>query len=152
MDPSAGLGGLRDTGLQRVNDTFAGAPQAIQEQFARRGMAKSGKVGQAILGSEARRYGALAGFENDFLSRILEEQQYGLSLAERLLSQNFESETTGSQTIPGNMLGGAVGGGLETLAYMLMRNGGRNGSRGGWTGAAGDGTLFPSGGGGWGYA
>jgi hypothetical protein len=130
-DPEAGLSGVRDQLLQRTNDTFAGAAPAIQKSFARRGMAKSGKVASAIGGSELQRYRALAGAENDFSNTVVGERSRGLQMLYSLLGLDMESESSGAQTNPGNVAGGALGGGLSMLAGLLAKNGKLGGGSGG---------------------
>lgn len=143
-DPEAGLGGLRDQLLQRTNDTYNGVLPALQKKFAARGMSKSGKLASAYAGTEAQRYGDLATTENNFGNMVRDEKSRGLQMLYSLLGLDLESETEGTQTNPGNVAGGALGGGLSMLTALLAKAGKLSGSGGG-AGSGWGGPVFAEG-------
>lgn len=140
-DPAAGTQPLMDQARGNVNASYDGVTEAIRSKLLASGVNASGKLGKATTQTELSRVGALSGLEGDFASLILKRQDQGASLAERLLSMNFGSESTdedsgssrswGFNTQPGNAAAGAIGGGLSGLMGMLtldrlLRAGGRN--------------------------
>jgi len=110
--------------MQRVNKRYEAAPGAITERFAQRGMAGSGKLAQNLMGIDLARMGDMASLENDFASLILGRQDANTALGERLLGVPHGTSGTGKQqtTLPGNVAGGAVSGGLETLMALIGLN------------------------------
>jgi hypothetical protein len=129
-NPEGNLKGVRDQLYGSVNDNFAGAGDAIQKQFAQRGMVKSGKVASRIAGSELQRFRALAGADTAYGNMQRDERSRGVNVLQQLLGQDMESEGFGSQTQPGNVAGGAVSGGLGAL-FRLIGGGMFNGAGGG---------------------
>jgi len=131
--PEAGLKPLRLAQRTGVNRTFAAAPTALAARFLRSGQ-PSGKFGRAARETELARLGSLANVDTAFAGLSLEREDSALNLAERLLSQDFESTigtsstgtvsgtASGTGVAPGSALGGAVSGGLEALSTLMMIN------------------------------
>lgn len=124
-DPGAGLEPLRAAARTGVNSTYSGAEDTIAGKLLTHG-GRSGKFGKAVMGTELARLGELGGVDMDFSRLMLEQQDRGSSLAERLLGIAFENEggttSTGSQsgtsTLPGSVAGGALAGATGVLAQM----------------------------------
>jgi hypothetical protein len=122
-NPAAGMEPIRLATRDRINRTFGAAPDAIAAKTMTGG-GRSGKFGRGIAMSEAGRLGSLADAEAQFAQLVLQRQASGQDLATRLLAlgKGQTTQGTGEQTTPGNMLGGAVGGGLETASYLFALN------------------------------
>ena len=122
-NPAAGMEPIRLATRDRVNRTYGAAPEAIAAKTMTGG-GRSGKFGRGIAMSEAGRLGSLADVEAKFAELVLQRQASGQDLATRLLAlgRGQTTEGTGTQTNPGDMLGGAVGGGLETASYLMALN------------------------------
>ena len=110
----------------RVNRMYAGAPQALRNKYHSGQGGTSGKYGMAAFQTEMGRYGSLADLESQFAEMALSEQDKGYDMMDRLLRMSMGSTTkgttAGTQTQSGNVLGGAVGGGLESLTTLWMLN------------------------------
>jgi hypothetical protein len=107
-DPSAGTDVLRTTGRTNINTLYKGAGDTIARQMAARGFGQSGVQGKAQVNSELARRAQMAGLEGDIARYILEREQEALRT-----STNYLSNPLGS-----NKLGGALGSGGETAAYL----------------------------------
>lgn len=124
LNPTAAIEPLRVGARQKVNDAFSGSTDSLAQKFLGYGGGKSGKFSRAVRGNEMSRLQTLGGLESDFAQMALQQQQLGLSGADRLLqiargtTQTGESETE----IPGNMLGGGLGSGLETATFLYGLN------------------------------
>lgn len=128
-DPSAGLEPLKVGARGAVNRRYAGAPQSLADKMLTHGQ-KSGKFGRGMRMMEMGRLGELSALEPEFARMILEQQEQGVGIAERLLSQDFGGTVTtsgtdrsyGTETFPGSMLGSGIGHGVEGLMSLLMIN------------------------------
>jgi hypothetical protein len=130
-NPGAGLAPIRAGLRDSVNSNFAGADRAIASKMLTSGGNRSGKAGRAAREMEMARAGALGGADQQIYRMILDQQDRGTGIAERLLSQNFGQTTTGStsstgnstmngtNTQPGSALAGGISGGLSTLMALL---------------------------------
>lgn len=124
-DPSAGLEPLKIGARAAVNRRYAGAPQALADRMLRHGQ-KSGKFGTAMRHTELARLGELSDLEPEFARMILEQQEKGVGIAQRLLSEDFGGTVTTSGTdrsygtgvAPGSAAGSAVGSGAAGLGSI----------------------------------
>lgn len=127
-NPAAAVAPLRVATRENINANFAGVPDALRAKYGTTGGA-SGKLGRAARESEIARAGALSGADSDFNRLILQLQDSGIGLGERLLSQNFGEEATntgstaysqhGQQVAPGSAAAGALTGGLQMFSNLL---------------------------------
>jgi hypothetical protein len=113
-DPSQGTEPLRIAGRAKINTLYSGAPDMISRQLNARGFGNSGKKGKALIMTDLARRGQMAGFEGNLAENILNRQDTTMDLANRLLAAGRGVSTSG------NMLGGAVSAGSETLSTMLL--------------------------------
>ena len=60
-------------------------------------------------------------------SNILDRENQTMALINQMLGMTRGTSSTGSQTTPGNMLGGALSGGLQGFGAGMMMGGGGNG-------------------------
>jgi hypothetical protein len=149
-EPAAGLAPIRTAMRGNVNARYSALPDTLATKMLAHGGARSGKFGTAMRQSEMARLGELGDVESTIAQMILDQQQEGASLAERLLSQNFgqTTETTGrtdetSRTIlPGSAAAGGIVGGLQgmntaLIQYMMLNRllGGSRSPGQAWSGA-----------------
>lgn len=130
-NPAAVAEPLRAATREKINANFAGVPDLLRQKYGSTGYG-SGKLGTAQRQAEISRLGALSDVDSDFNQLILQLQESGIGLGERLLSQNFEEEDyssyTGSQsgrsvgTQPGSVAAGAFGNASSTLSALLALN------------------------------
>lgn len=125
---------LRTQARNRVNQTFSGVDSALRDKFLSSGGGASGKFGRAATQTELARRGALVNSDADFDRMILELQDRGAGLSERLLGMNFGEEFSGSSSnatansssssgfgvAPGSALGSALGGGLDAVSTLYL--------------------------------
>ncbi len=124
-NPEADLAPFKTSALAGVDEAYAGLPDRIIQNFAKRGMRTSGKLLTRLSELDVKRAGALAGVENEFAKMKVNRRDQGAQSMLSLLGMNFGSETTGTQS--GNMLGGAFSGGVEGAMFggtlgRLMNN------------------------------
>ena len=127
--PEAGLRPLRLAQRSKVNATFSAAPTALAAKFLRSGQ-PSGKYGRAARMTELARLGELSDVDTAFAGYSIDRRDRALSLAERLLAQNFGTDVSTSMAAksagtgvgPGSALGSAVSGGLEALTTLMTIN------------------------------
>lgn len=154
LDPARIEGLTQSTigaGVNAANNSYAGAEQALRASLAGRGLSYSpvagageaqlqqGRVG-SIIGTRAQapliknqlESGALSDF-GSFLS-TLPTGTHNFGTTSSASSGNATSNTqgTGTNTDPGNMLGGAVGG-LGSMLAFLYGQGAFGGTKGGVT-------------------
>ncbi len=134
-NPAARLEPLRQVSRAQVNNNFSGADEAIRAKLGRSG-AKSGKLGTAVRQTELSRLGAISDVDTNFSNQILNEQESGIGLAERLLSQNYGQTVTSNGTTTGSgtgtntaapigglgVAGNAINAGLDTATTLMMIN------------------------------
>ncbi len=120
-NPTAGLEPFRNAAMSAVNRNFATAPAAMEARMAGRGF-RGGQLAGGLRQIEMGRQAALSGVESDYGRLALDQQNRGLSLAQDLMSQILEQESTGEGVTPGNMLGGAVSNGVETAVLLTQLN------------------------------
>lgn len=132
-DPASVAEPLRAATREKVNQNFAGVPDLLRQKYGATGYG-SGKMGTAQRQAEMSRLGALSGVDSDFNQMILQLQESGIGLGERLLSQNFEEEdyssytnsqsgrSSGTQVGAGSVAGGAFGNATGTLSALLALN------------------------------
>ena len=131
-DPSAGLEPLKIGARGAVNRRYAGAPQSLADRMLGHGQ-KSGKFGTAMRQIELSRLGELSDLEPEFARMILEQQEKGVGIAQRLLSEDFGGTVTTSGTdrsygtgvAPGSATGGAFstgGAAMGQIATLMMLN------------------------------
>lgn len=119
-DPAAGTEPIRLGLLEKVNQRYRGLPSRVGTQLAKRGMGQSGQMGAALKGLELARSGEISDVNTSMASTILGREDSTLQLINQILGLNRGTTSTGTQTGSGNMLGGAVGAGTETLTTMLL--------------------------------
>lgn len=122
QDPSAGIAPLRTAARNNVNANYAGFDQALRDRYATSG-GESGKLGTATRQGELSRISSLSSIEPQFAGMILDQGNNNLSLAQRFLQagQGSNVNSTG-KTSSGGGIGGAVSGGLQTLATLFTLN------------------------------
>lgn len=113
-DPAAGTEPLRISGRAGINQLYKDAPDTISRQLNARGFGSSGKKGGALIKTELARRGELAGLDSKIAELILAREDTSMDLAMRLLGLGRGQTTSQS----GNVAGGAVGPGIETLTYL----------------------------------
>jgi hypothetical protein len=136
QDPSAGTSGIRLAGRNAINQSYAGADQALRDKFLSSN-GTSGKYGTAQRKLEGSRAGSLGGFEGDMASLVLGQRNNNMSLIERLLQQSGGVDTTnssdssqsskgsGTNTSPDNSMGamlGSAGNSLSSLTTLMTLN------------------------------
>jgi hypothetical protein len=134
-DPSAGTNPMRVAGRAQINSLYAGAPDQIARQMYARGFGASGKEGKAVIQSDMARRGQMSNLESQLAEYALQRQ-----LAAMKIAQGYVERPVG-----GNVAGGAISGGLQTLMAMMTAKGGAGGGGGGltvnnlptWNGSAG---------------
>lgn len=123
-NPAAVAEPLRAATREKVNTNFAGVPDLLRQKYGATGYG-SGKMGTAQRQSEIARLGQLSGVDSDFNNLILQLQESGISLGDRLLSQNFGTESdnsysqSGTVVNPGSVAAGAFTNGTQTLSALL---------------------------------
>jgi hypothetical protein len=120
-----------------VNRTYQGVEDRLTQRLAGQGFGQSGKVGTNLKQLEIARAGDIGATEDRYSGMQIGQNNQTLQQA---LQFAFDKPgVSGTSTTPGNVLGGAVGGGLETatLLYALSHflNGGAGGSVGGGVGS-----------------
>ena len=149
QNPGARLAPIREAMRSGVNQNFAGADAALKAKLGR-GDGRSGVMGKGQREMETSRAQALTGVDSQIAQMVLQEQDAGVGMMERLLSQIFGSTTsesgqntgttTGQYTQPmqqTNPWGAGVGGGLDTLMTLMTLNKMMQGNANG-------GTSYPS--------
>lgn len=116
-DPGAGLQPLRTAAISGINRRYAEAPGVISQQLARRGYGKSGLAGDMMYRVESDRLRDLTSLEGMWAELLGNREMQGLSLAQQLLGMS--AGRTGTETIPGNVAGGALAGGLQSFGGLL---------------------------------
>ncbi len=139
LNPEAGTEGIRLNALDRVNRRFEGLPDRLSTSLARRGFGKSGQLGQGLKGIETERLRNLSDVDTQMADLIFGREMQGYSLAAQLLGlgrgSEYEDQSQSDwwNKTPSNMLGGAIGGGLQGLVMgggldkLLKWGGGGNG-------------------------
>lgn len=127
-NPGAGLAPIRSGLREQVNARYAGADEGIREKLLAGG-SKTGKYGRAVRQAEYSRLGELGGVDGQIARLVLEQQDRGTSLAERLLGMNFGQEASGSTSssstmsgtsvAPGSAAAGGLAGGLTMLTTLM---------------------------------
>ncbi len=117
-NPTAGLAPFKTAAQGAVNRNYAALPGRLDASLASRGFSRGGQTSSGRRQIELSRQGDLAGVENQFAQQAIGERDKGLALAENFRNQVFEQQSEGEGTDPGNMLGGAVGGGLQTFVLL----------------------------------
>ncbi len=113
-DPSKGTEPLRLGLMESVNRRYKTLPGKLTTQLAQRGFAKSGQLGQGFKGLELARSGEIGDINTRIADLILGRETQSYDLASRLLAAGRGQTNTQS----GNVLGGALGSGLETLTTL----------------------------------
>lgn len=136
-NPGQYLDPIRSGLRESVNTKYGNADELLRKRLMRSGGAQSGKMGTATRQMEMARFGELGGVESDMAKMILEQQEQGLSLGERLLGMNFgqsvdgttSQDSTSTQSGTGQQqyptaggAAGALGGGLDALTTILALN------------------------------
>lgn len=126
-NPGADLAPFKTEALEGADRAFQGLDERITEGFAQRGMRTNGNLLTRLGQLDVQRAGALAGVERDFQKMVIDRKDQGASALMNLLNMNFQSEQTGTNTVPGNMLGGLFGGAARGVAFgttldNLLRN------------------------------
>jgi len=108
---------LRTAAISGINRRYTEAPGVISQQLARRGYGKSGLAGDMMYRVESDRLRDLTGLEGMWAELLGNREMQGLSLAQQLLGMS--AGQTGTQTMPGNVAGGALTGGLQAFGGLL---------------------------------
>jgi hypothetical protein len=115
-NPGAGVEPLRLGLMEGVNRRFKTLPGKLTTSLAQRGFAKSGQLGAGFKGLELARMGEQGDIATRMAELELNRGDQGLDMATRLLGLGTGQTATQS----GNMLGGGIGAGSETLTTLLM--------------------------------
>lgn len=129
-NPTAVLDPIRSARRNAVNQDYAGIEDTLADRMLSHGGRNSGKFGRAVRETNVARVGALADVDSDMARLVLEQQDRGSSLMERLLGMTFDNEIgtsstgsmSGTNVLPGSMMAGGVNSGLETLSALQMIN------------------------------
>src|SRR5512143_1765374 len=123
LNPEAGTEGIRLNALDRVNRRFEGLPDRVSTSLARRGFGRSGTLGKNLKGLEVERLRNLSDVDTQMADLIFGREMQGYGLAAQLLGlgrgSEYQDQQDWWQKGPSNMLGGAIGGGLQGLAGVL---------------------------------
>ncbi|MFN3326741.1 MAG: hypothetical protein ACK5AZ_24875 [Bryobacteraceae bacterium] len=115
-NPHEGIEPIRTSAIERINRRFRGADDVIAGKLASRGYASSGKMGGNMANLELSRLGMLSDLEGQIAQLMLDREDNTMNLAARFLGPSgMESVHTG----PRNVLGGGIGGGVETLMTLM---------------------------------
>jgi hypothetical protein len=134
---SAALQRLKTNAQSKVASNYKTAPATAANELAARGFAtgKSGLSQRTMDQAALSKYSALGDLEGTFAQAILGQNQQGASALMSLLNANRGEEgtstTTGEAVQGGNMLGGGLNAGVETVILLstldkLMKRGGAN--------------------------
>lgn len=115
-DPAQGTEPIRLGLLESVNRNYRGLPNRVGTALAKRGMGRSGQMGAALKGVEMGRLGEISDVNTSMANTVLGRQDSAMEIINRLLSGMRGMTSTGS----GNVLGGAVGSGIQTLTTLTM--------------------------------
>jgi hypothetical protein len=119
-DPGKGLEPLKTSAINGVNQTYNGIGDRMDTQLASRGFERSGTAVKTARATEFARAGAIGGVENHFAGMELDQKNRLLQMMQQFGFASPGQNTTSTQ--PGNMLGGAVSGGLETASLLFALN------------------------------
>jgi hypothetical protein len=112
-----------------VNKTYQGVEDRLTQRLAGQGFGQSGKVGTNLKQLEIARAGDIGATEDRYSGMQINQNNRTL---EQALQFAFDKPgVSGTSTTPGNVLGGAVGGGLETATLMYALSHFLNGGGGG---------------------
>jgi hypothetical protein len=130
---------LRTAAVEGVNRRYRDAPAIVSQKLAARGYGSSGKMGNTLYRMESDRLSDLGDLDAKFAGLQLDQENRTVDEAMRY---GFASPGNAStQTIPGNMLGGGIGAGLETFTSLFaldrLLKGGGGGGNPGWSWDAG---------------
>lgn len=118
-DPSKGLEGLRVAGRDQINEAYANVPQMLAQKYGRNAASgESGKFYGAGQAAEFQRLSQMGGLEQQLLQAAIQRQDSGVQAALQLIGMGRGQNQTGTQTQPGNMLGGAVSNGLDAASFL----------------------------------
>jgi hypothetical protein len=120
LNTPANLDPLKVAATSEVNRGFDSAETRLTERLAARGFGKSGKLALGTKGLEIARAGALGDLESKFSGLQLDQENRSIDDAMQFSFGNPSINRT--QTDPGNVLGGALGGGAETAALLYALN------------------------------
>ena len=115
-DPNAGLAPLKTAAMERINRNYAGAPNRVTTQLAKRGYAGSGQLPSNLISTENSRLSDLSGLEGTFAQMAADREREGVDLGTRLLTIGGGRDTTG--TTPGDSLGSALSAGGSSLGSL----------------------------------
>lgn len=126
-DPGKGLEPLKTSAIDGVNKTYDAVGDRMDTTLAARGFERSGTKVKTARATEFARAGAIGGVENHFAGMELDQKNRLLQMMQQFGFASPGQSTT--STNPGNVAGGAIGGGLETatLLYALQKFGGMGG-------------------------
>jgi hypothetical protein len=117
-DPAKGVEPLRLGLMEGVNRRYSTLPQRVTTSLSKRGFANSGQLGSALKGVEMARMGEQGDIATKMAELTLGREDSGYDIAMRMLGLGRGSES--ESTSPGNVAGGAVSGGAETLTTLMM--------------------------------
>jgi hypothetical protein len=133
--PDAGTAPIRAGAVNKINARYAAMPGTLKARTAGTGMGKNARNQDFLSSLEARRSGEVAGFDNNLASLIMQQRNLAAQTGMQIAGANWGSDSTGTNTQPGNMIGGALNGGLSMLAAMsAMRQIMGGGGAGGFSG------------------
>jgi hypothetical protein len=125
-DPGKGLEPIRTAGADRINRRYQSMPGKISQNMASRGYGSSGEMGNTMYQTEFARSGEMSDLEELMSKLMLDQQNKGATIGQNLLQMGRGVE--GENITPGNVAGGALNGGLQTMSTMMALNKADSGS------------------------
>lgn len=135
--PDAGTAPIRAGAVNKINARYAAMPGQVAARAAKAGMGKNARNADFLASLEARRSGEVAGFDNQLAQLIMQQRNLAAQTGMQVANANWGYDSNGTNTQPGNMIGGALNGGLSMLSAMaamrqIMGGGGGAGGFGGY--------------------
>ena len=92
-DPTQGLAPLKTADRESVNQRYAALPGQLSSQVARSGFSDSGKLYEGLLNLDLSRSSELAGVDNNYADKALQQKNLGYQLLMQILQQTLGSKT-----------------------------------------------------------
>jgi hypothetical protein len=109
---------LKTAAISGVNQTYEGLQGRMEQALAARGFNQSGKLPLNLRALELGRLGDIGSLESKFAGMQIDQENRLIDEAMRYGFANPGHQ--GTQTMPGNMLGGGISSGLETMTSLFM--------------------------------
>lgn len=126
---------LQVAASSQVNKNFDNAQTSLEANLAAKGFANSGKLVTNSKNLAIAKAGAQGSLASQFAAMQIDQNNKTLDDAQRFSFSDPGSTSTGVQTQPGGVVGGAIAGGAQTASLLYALNhfmgGGSTGSGGG---------------------